>query len=105
MAHIMARAHPGVVFLHPANGGARTAVEGAILKSLGVVTGAPDLLLWHGGQSFALEIKTEDGRTSEAQLEMLNRLSEAGCPTAIAHGVDKAIAVLEGWQLLRGRIR
>ena len=49
--HLGARGVAGLVYLHPANGGARSAVEGAIFKSLGVVPGAPDLLLWHEGRS------------------------------------------------------
>jgi hypothetical protein len=66
------------------------------------VAGAPDLILFHAGKSFAIELKTEDGRVTDAQVEMLTRLKDAGVLTAVCHGVDKAIAVLEGWQLLTG---
>jgi hypothetical protein len=55
VAHLQTRGVPGVVFLHPANGGYRSATEGSILKGLGVVAGAPDVLLWHTGRSFALD--------------------------------------------------
>jgi hypothetical protein len=103
VAHLRARGAPGVVFLHPANGGARSAIEGAIFKSLGVAAGAPDLLLWHAGKSYALELKAQAGRVSESQAAMLDRLSKAGVAVAVCHGVDRAIAVLEGWQLLRGK--
>jgi hypothetical protein len=72
-----------LVYLHPANGGARSAVEGAIFKSLGVVPGAPDLLLWRDGKSYAIELKAEGGRTSDAQVEMLTRLRDAGVATAV----------------------
>ena len=95
----------GLVYLHPANGGARTAVEGAILKSMGVVAGAPDLILFHGGKSFAIELKADGGRTSDAQVEMLTRLKDAGVPTAVCHGLDPALATLEGWQLLKGTVQ
>jgi hypothetical protein len=105
VSHLKARAAPGVVFLHPANGMARSPIEGAILKGVGVAPGAPDLLLWHDGQSFALELKSETGRTSEEQLAMLDRLSKAGVFTAVAHGVDRALAVLESWQLLKGTVQ
>jgi hypothetical protein len=88
--------------LHPANGGARTAIEGAILKGLGVVPGAPDLILFHNGSSYALELKSEEGRVTEAQVEMMTRLKDAGVLTAVCHGLDRALVVLEGWQLLRG---
>src|SRR5262245_22648959 len=101
-AHLMARAYPEVVFLHPANGGARSAIEGAIFKSLGVVPGAPDLLLWHAGKAYAIELKSESGRVSETQAAMLKRLTNAGVATAVCYGIDQAIACLEGWQLLRG---
>jgi hypothetical protein len=82
------------VFLHPANGGARSAVEGAIFKSLGVVPGAPDLLLWHEGRSYALELKAQAGRVSESQADMLGRLNRAGVSTAVCHGIDNAVAML-----------
>ena len=105
VSHLKVRAVPGVVYLHPANGGARTAIEGAILKGLGVVAGAPDLMLFHGGKSFAIELKAEGGRVTEAQVEMLTRLKDAGVLTAVCHGVDRAIEVLQEWQLLKGQMQ
>jgi hypothetical protein len=60
---------PGLVFLPPPNGGARSAIEGAIFKSLGVAAGGPDLLLWHSGKS--LELRADGGRTSDSQADML----------------------------------
>jgi hypothetical protein len=33
---------------------------------------------------------------------MLDRLRKAGVVTAVCHGLDPALATLEGWQLLRG---
>jgi hypothetical protein len=93
----------GLVYLHPPNGGARSAIEGAIFKSLGVMPGAPDLLLWHEGKSYALELKAEGGETTPAQIEMLTRLKDAGVLTAVGTGIDNAIAILEDWGLLRGK--
>jgi VRR-NUC domain len=101
-AHIRARGVPGLA-IHPANGGYRKPVEAKILAGLGVTAGAPDVLLWHAGKSFALELKSETGRTSPAQAEMLDRLKGAGVLTGIAHGIDDALIVLQGWQLLRGQ--
>lgn len=99
--HLRLRARPDVLFLHPANGGARDAKTGAMLKRMGVLAGASDLLLWHNGNSFALEIKAPGGRPSEAQLEFLARFNDAGGHSAIAEGVDRALAVLAAWGLLR----
>ena len=103
--HLRARGAPGVFAFHPANGGYRKPVEAAIMKGLGVTAGAPDVLLWCGGKSFAMELKSEDGRVSEARSDMLIRLSEAGVVIAVCHGIDHAMARLESWQLLKGRIQ
>jgi hypothetical protein len=103
--HLQVRGVPGLVYLHPSNGGGRSAVEGAILKGMGVMPGAPDLLLWHAGRSFAIELKSETGRISEAQLAMLDRLRAAGVYVAVCHGIDRAFACLEAWELLKGRVQ
>jgi hypothetical protein len=60
-------------------------------------------LLWHDHKSFALEIKSETGRLSEHQTEMLSRLENAGVCTAVCHGLDASIKCLEAWHLLKGR--
>jgi hypothetical protein len=91
------------VAIHCPNGGWRSPIEAKILQSLGVTPGVPDVLLWFDCKAFAIELKSEAGRTTEAQLEMLNRLSEAGVFTAICHSLDRALAVMESWSLLRGQ--
>jgi hypothetical protein len=101
--HLRLRAHPDVLWLHCPNGERRDARTGAKLKRMGVLAGAADLLIWHRGNSFALELKSETGRPSEAQLEFMARFADAGGHTAIAVGLDRAIACLEGWGILLGK--
>ena len=101
--HLRLRAKPDVLWLHPANGGTRDIREAARFKRMGVLAGASDLLLWHRGNSFALELKSPGGRLSDAQLEFLARFNDAGGHGANAEGVDRALAILEAWGLLRGR--
>jgi len=100
--HLRLRAKPDVLWLHPPNGERRDARTGAKLKHMGALAGASDLLLWHEGNSFALELKAPGGRLSEAQLEFIARFNDAGGHTAVAEGIDRALAVLEAWNLLRG---
>lgn len=102
--HLKIRGVDGLVFLHPANGGYRHAREAAQLKAMGVVPGAPDLLLWHNGRSYALELKTPNGRETETQVNMRLQLQRAGVETGIAYGMDAAIVVLENWKLLKGSV-
>jgi hypothetical protein len=100
--HLRARGAPGVFAFHPANGGYRKPVEAAILKGLGVVAGVPDVFAVHNGRCFALELKAEGGRVTDKQFETMDALREAGAFTCIAEGLDRALAVLESWGLLRG---
>ncbi len=101
--HLRARGVPGLVFLHPANGGFRRRVEAKIFSGLGVRAGASDLLLWHDGKSFALELKAPGGRATDAQLAFLSDMEAAGAFCCIAEGLDRALKVLEAWGLLRGK--
>ena len=58
----------GLVYLHAANGGNRRPMEAAVLTGLGLVAGAPDLLLWHDGKSFAIELKAAGGAAPRLSL-------------------------------------
>jgi hypothetical protein len=90
---------------HVPNGGYRRKVEAAIMKGLGVVAGVPDIIAIHRGQVFALELKSGGGRATATQLETIAAMEKAGAYACIAEGLDRALAVLEGWGLLKGRAR
>jgi VRR-NUC domain len=100
--HFRARGAPEVFAFHPANGGFRRPIEAAILKGLGVRAGVPDLIACRGGRFYALELKTNNGKLSDAQEQVLAALREAGSEVAVTYGLDAALAQLERWQLLRG---
>jgi len=101
--HLRVRGTPGVFAFHPANGGYRKPVEAAILKGLGVVAGVPDVIAIHNGRVFAMELKAPGGRATDKQLEAIAAMREAGAFVALAEGLDRALACLEAWGLLRGR--
>jgi hypothetical protein len=102
--YLRIRGAPGVFAFHPANGGYRRPIEAAILKSLGVVAGVPDIIAIHHGRCFALELKAEGGRPTDKQLACIAAMEAAGAFTAIAEGLDRALACLEAWGLLRGQV-
>jgi hypothetical protein len=93
----------GVFAFHPANGGYRRPVEAARLKGLGVRAGVPDIIALHRGQVYAIELKTEHGRATAEQLQAIEDIRAAGGHAQICQGLDRALAVLERWGLLRGR--
>jgi hypothetical protein len=101
--HLRVRGAPGVFAFAVPNGGYRKPIEAAILKGMGVVAGVPDVVIIHAGRCYALELKAEGGRPTQIQLATIAAMKAAGALCAIAVGLDAALAVLEGWGLLRGR--
>jgi hypothetical protein len=99
--HLRWRGVINTFVFHPANGGTRTAVEGAIFKSMGVIPGVPDLILIHAGSVFGLELKSKNGRVTETQMACHRRLRNAGARVAVAVGIDQAVQQLNAWGLLR----
>jgi hypothetical protein len=102
-AHFAARRTPGVFVFHVPNGGARSPIEAAIMKGLGTRAGVPDIFAVHEGRCYALELKTENGRATDAQWQAIEDLRAAGAHAEVCYGLDRALAVLEGWGLLRGQ--
>jgi hypothetical protein len=100
--HIAWRGVPGLVAWHTPNGGARRPVEAKIFKTLGVRAGVSDLIAVHDAKIYALEIKAPGGRPTTSQLEFIAAMEAAGAYCCIAEGLDRALAVLEQWGLLRG---
>lgn len=78
--------------------------QGAIMKSMGTLPGVSDLLLFHDGRLYALELKAEGGRASEHQLKFLSDIDRAGAYTAMPTGLNAALATLEAWGLLKADV-
>lgn len=62
----------------------------------------PDIFVIYGGHCFALELKSEGGRVTDAQAIIHERLLRAGAKVAVTFGLDEAIDQLQSWGLLRG---
>src|SRR5262245_55910923 len=67
----------------------------------GILPGVSDLILVYGGKTHALELKTEKGKASTAQVRFQQGMADNGWETAIVHGLDEAIAKIEEWGLVR----
>ena len=98
--HLRQRAPKDCFYFHCPNGGSRPPREAAAFKRMGVRAGVPDLILVHEGRVFGLELKAK-GHSTESQLEARADLERAGGYASEAVGLDRALAVLESWGLLR----
>ena len=87
--HLTIRAAPGTYAFHPANGGWRSRVEGAILTGMGVRAGVPDIIAVKGGRCCALELKAAGGRLTSVQRDAHAALVAAGATVAVAYGLDE----------------
>jgi hypothetical protein len=103
--HLRSRAVPGLVYFHVPNGGLRSKREAALLKAMGVRAGVSDFIFVHAGKIYALELKAEGGRATEAQLQFLSEIDRAGAFTALPVGLDAALATLEAWGLIRPAVK
>jgi hypothetical protein len=103
IAHLEARAAPGIFYFHCPNGGWRSPHEAAILKALGVVSGVPDLIFLRDGQFFSLELKAPGRKPTTNQKAVHTAIEAAGGVVAVADNLDTAIRQLECWGLLKGK--
>lgn len=88
---------PGLAF-HIPNGGKRSRVEGALLKAMGVTAGVPDqCVLWDGPGVGFLEMKAKDGRLSDEQHEIIERLQAMGVNVAVVKTLDDIDKALSQW--------
>lgn len=101
IANLRMRQVKDVVFFHVPNGGARRPAEAAILKSLGVLAGIPDIVIIKNGHCYCLELKTEKGALSHSQSVAIERLARCGATVGIAYGLDEALAWLEKNELIK----
>lgn len=92
----------------------------ARLSRAGLKMGVPDIIAWHGGQSFGIELKIGSGRLSrtrmartkrgslrwvEGQEDVFPKLEAAGMRIAVCRSVDDVLAALDAWGVpLRARI-
>lgn len=100
--HLRRRGAPGVFAFHPRNGSRDQRTLAGYNAGLGVKSGVPDVVIIHNGRIFGLELKTEIGRLSDAQIDAQTEMEMAGACVFTAYGLDQAIHALEFWGLVRG---
>lgn len=100
--HLMRVRLPGAVIHHsPNESGLPSSVAriaGVKARSLGALTGFPDLLAIWRGQVFAFEVKAPRGRLSDAQAAVGAQIIENGGRWAVVRSVDEADAHLAAWK-------
>lgn len=89
---------------HIPNGGSRNKAEAARFKAQGVRPGVPDLFVpvpKGGYAGLFIEMKTPQGRVSEAQKRWLSRLKQNGYCTRVCRSFDEARRTIDFYMKLR----
>lgn len=86
------------VWLHPANEGPNPDFTRALLGD-GMKPGAPDLLLFHAGRAFGMEVKIPGGHPNPAQVAFHARLRAAGVQVTVVRSILDAEAAWACWGL------
>ncbi len=83
------------------NGGLRTKAEAALMKYTGLVAGVPDLCIVvpPEGRALFLEVKTRDGRLSQAQSSTIWTLQKTGSRVAVVRSIDDVRKCLDAWHV------
>jgi len=79
------------LLFHIPNGGKRNIIEAKKFKDLGVVAGVPDLFLSvakHGYNGFFIEMKAPNGRLTENQKEIIEKLRKENYKVSIINNLD-----------------
>ena len=92
-----------LVYCHIPNGGRRNRIEASIFAGLGVVAGAPDLVIWkRDGEVVCIELKAKGGRLTESQkvfganLMLLGHRYHVVTAETPARAVELVAKLLEG---------
>ena len=89
---------------HVPNEAKRSRQTAAVLKSMGLSAGVPDLILDYPSGSYhgcLIELKNGANKPSKYQIDWLNRLQDAGYFVAVCYEADAAIRVLEKYLTLQ----
>lgn len=100
------------VWTHPANelagmgktvnGKFRVAVQAAIARALGLITGSSDYLFLCRAGSLALEFKSADGRLTQGQKDFRDWCKALDVPFHLVRSREEGLAVLRAAGLLIG---
>jgi len=96
-------AHPRLMWFHCPTGALVKPSSRIYFARLGVFPGVADLCFVLPDKSVAfLEVKSEDGRLSEAQQAFQARCALLGLKYQIARSISEAEEILRDWNALRG---
>ena len=85
---------PALYTTFPAGWGKLGKATAGRLKKCGLKEGFPDLLIFHDGRCYGIELKVGKNKESLAQREMFNKLYDAGVQVRTCRSIDEVYGLL-----------
>lgn len=89
--------HDCLMTAFPAGGGGF--MRAKILKGMGLLAGMPDLLFFHRGEAFGMELKATKGKITESQTATHEHLAVCGVDVRVVRTLDEALGCLKEWEI------
>lgn len=93
------RHNKGIIFAVP-NGGTRNVVEAKKLKETGLLAGVSDLIVVLNNIVLFIEVKTDTGKQSTAQLEFENKIKMLSQNYYVVRSLDEFINIIDTYATL-----
>jgi hypothetical protein len=93
-------AYPKAVSFHVANERKTSPMRGAKLKKMGVLAGVPDIHILEPNKIYCglfIELKTEKGRLTPSQRDVIERIENAGYKCAVCRSLDEVIDLVDDY--------
>jgi hypothetical protein len=85
---------PAMYTTFPAGWGVLTKATAGRLKGAGLKQGMPDILVFYGGRTIGIELKSYKGKLTRIQTEMHMRLLDAGVRVFVCNSTQTVMAAL-----------
>lgn len=100
--HLRLLAPKNVIWFAVPNGEKRSKRTAGRLKAQGVVAGVFDLaFVLEDGRAAFLELKSEKGRLSPAQIAFSEQCTRMGVEHAVSSNLDNALSILRAWGAIK----
>tara|TARA_R110001599_G_scaffold26223_4_gene92577 strand:+ start:936 stop:1271 length:336 start_codon:yes stop_codon:yes gene_type:complete len=93
-------AYPNAVSFHVANERKTSPMRGGKLKKMGVLAGVPDIHILEPNKIYCglfIELKTEKGRLTPSQKDVIERIENAGYKCAVCRSLSEVICLVDDY--------
>lgn len=89
-------------FFSVPNGGTRNKIEAMKMKATGLTAGIPDMILLYKGKCYGIEVKTETGSLSPAQITVHEAWRKQGVDVFVVRSAKEGLEVVKN--VIKGEI-